>query len=205
MKLTTEQVEHWRWAIGEAGDGVWVGGDLPPHGDDALQALVAWADAGITDILDVRGEWSDEHFVAEHAGQMGYTHVGTDDDGNGQSDQWFDAGVAAAREALLDDGAGLLVHCHMGINRGPSMALAILLDRGWRTIDALDAIRAARPIAAIAYAEDAVRWHSRRNGATRIDIAREQALVRRWHQDHEIDVGRVIRKIRRIETGPVAS
>lgn len=30
---------------------------------------------------------------------------------------------------LTDEGAGLLVHCHMGINRGPSMALAILLDR----------------------------------------------------------------------------
>ena len=53
----------------------------------------------------------------------------------------------------------MLAHCHMGINRGPSMGFAILLALGWDAEEALDAIHAARPIAFIAYAEDALRWH----------------------------------------------
>jgi integrase len=38
-------------------------------------------------------------------------------------------------------GAGWKNHdnlvCHMGINRGPSMAFAILVDEGWRPVEAL--------------------------------------------------------------------
>ncbi len=205
MELSDEAIEQCRWTIGEVGDGLWVGGDLPSDEADALAALLGWVDTGITDIIDVRGEWNDEDFVDEWAGWMGYRHLGTHDNGTSQSDGWFDAGVEAAREMLADEGAGVLVHCHMGINRGPSMALAILLDRGWTAIDALDAIRAARPIAAVSYAVDAVRWYGRRVGATRIEIARQVALVRRWHADHEIDVSQVIRRIRTIERDGMAS
>jgi hypothetical protein len=71
---------------------------------------------------------------------------------------WFDEGVAFAREAIESDGV-VLAHCHMGINRGPSMGFAILLALGWDAREALDAIHAARPIAFVAYAEDALRWH----------------------------------------------
>ncbi|MCV9993567.1 hypothetical protein OIU93_04550 [Paeniglutamicibacter sp. ZC-3] len=47
----------------------------------------------------------------------------------------------------------------MGINRGPSMGFAILLDRGHSPIEAFDMIRAARPQAFIAYAQDALAAH----------------------------------------------
>lgn len=71
MKLSDEMIEHWRWTVGEVGDGVWVGGDLPFDEDDAQVGLLGWVDAGVTDILDVRGEWSDEEFVADYLPTIG--------------------------------------------------------------------------------------------------------------------------------------
>ncbi len=61
-----------------------------------------------------------------------------------------------------DHDAVLLVHCHMGINRAPSMAYRILLDLGWAPIEALEAIRKGRPMAEIGYADDALDHHHRR-------------------------------------------
>lgn len=83
-----------------------MGGDLPPDEDDALVGFLGWMEAGVADILDVRGEWSNEEFVAEWSGWMDYRHLSTHDDGSAQSDEWFDAGVAAARELLADEAAG---------------------------------------------------------------------------------------------------
>ncbi len=84
----------------------------------------------------------------------------------------------------------------MGINRGPSMAYAVLLTLGWEHLAALDAIRAARPIAALIYAEDAVTWWARRDGITPTRGAAMRRDVRRWHQANDIDVATVIRRIR---------
>ena len=202
--IDISEIDTWRWRIGQVVPGLLIGGDLPPDGDEATEGLRAWAEAGVTDILDVREEWSDEEFVTDLADWMGYHHLGTHDDGGAQSDEWFDAGVAVARAVLDDDEAALLVHCHMGINRGPSMAFAILLNNGWDPIDALDAIRAARPIAAIAYAEDALRWHLTRTGADPDEIELQRKRIERWHHRNEIDVNHVIRRIRRIENGGAA-
>lgn len=44
-------------------------------------------------------------------------------------DEWFWDGVDFAFEALADPDAQILAHCHMGINRGPSMAFAERLIR----------------------------------------------------------------------------
>jgi hypothetical protein len=63
--------------------------------------------------------------------------------------------------ALRDPEAKVLVHCHVGIDRGPSMAHACLLMLGRDPIEAMTMIRSARPIAAIGYAEDAPDWHHR--------------------------------------------
>jgi len=89
-----------------------------------------------------------------------------------------------------------MVHCHMGVNRGPSMALAFLLDQGWDVVAALDAIRAARPIAGVIYARDAVRSVGRAKAKDAATIARELAEIDEWFELNQIDISTIIRRIR---------
>ena len=130
---------------------------------------------------------------------MQYHWVGTDDDGNGQSDAWFDAGVSAILGALADVNRKVIVHCHMGVNRGPSLAFAAMLALGHEPTEALAAIRAQRPIAAVLYAEDALRWWHARNGVglTTQQKAEQRDSMRKWMSDNPVDVAWVINRIRR--------
>jgi dual specificity phosphatase 3 len=177
---------------------VWTGGDLPSDlGDEAMVAdLAEIQKAGITDIIDNRIEWSDEEFVRAHAPDMGFLWNGADDVGQVMSDEWFDAGVVFALNALEDRDAQVLAHCHMGINRGPSMAFAILLATGMDPVGALAAIREARPIAAIAYDGDALDWWHRRSDTPAGVVKRQLAEVAAWHGDNPLDVVRIIRTLR---------
>lgn len=174
-------------------------GDLPHDRRAAVAQMVEWIDAGVTHILDVRGEYSDERFVAEVAPGVEYLWLGTDDHGGRQDAAWFDEGVGLALEALADPDARLVAHCHMGINRGPSMGFAVLLAQGWDAVEALDAIRRARPIAAVLYAEDAVRWWHQRIGSPETVAAAERRRVRRWFAENRIDPTTAIRRIREVE------
>ena len=184
--------------ISRVSDRVWTGGDLPSHlGDDAMLAdLADYENAGITHILDNRAEWSDEAFVESHAPAMLYCWNGQDDVGRAMPDDWFDDGVEFALQALADPDSQILAHCHMGINRGPSMAFAILLATGMRPVAALTAIRTARPIAAISYGCDAMDWWHRASGTPASVARRERAEVAVWHLQHPIDVVRIIRTMR---------
>ena len=174
-----------------------IGGDLDTERTEVARTqLDGLVEAGITHIVDCRGEWSDEDFVARWAPGIEYLHNGTHDNGGAQSSAFFDRGVAFAREALEQEDTGVLVHCHMGINRGPSMGFAVLLDQGWDQIEALDAIRAARPIAAVSYAEDALFRHLGSVGVDRSEIDRETCRLREWQELNPIDVVRIIRGIR---------
>lgn len=157
------------------------------------------ADAGVTHIIDCRMEWSDEEVVAAHAPGVAYLHHGVDDAGQRMPDWWFDEGVAFALDALARPGTKVFAHCHMGINRGPSMAYAILLAQDIDPIDALDAIRAARSIAAVGYAEDALDWHHRRTGAGEFQRASDRRRLRAWRAADTLDVASVIRGIRAAE------
>jgi len=179
-----------------------ISGDLHEDHDVAARQLQQWVAAGITDIVDLREEWSDAELVAELEPSMRYHYLGTHDNGGAQTDAWFDAGIAALNAALALPNAKLMVHCHMGINRGPSMAYAFLLERGWGVVEALDLLRTARPIAAIAYARDALRAHCRRHGISLIDEHELQNLQQRWFDDNAIDVRRVIHLIRQSESTP---
>ena len=180
---------------------VWTGGDLPSHLDDAamLADLAGIQKAGITHILDNRIECSDEAFVEAHAPTITYWWNGQDDAGQAMPDQWFRDGVDFALEALADPDAQVLVHCHMGVNRGPSMAFAILLATGMEPVAALTAIRQARPIAAIAYSDDALDWWHRISKTPPEVARRQRAEVADWHRQNPLDVVRVIRTIRRYE------
>lgn len=173
-------------------------GDLDTTSNDAAaRQLREWTSAGITDIVDARGEWSDKSLVARLAPDVAYHWVGTDDFGRGQSDDWFDTGVAAAMEALNDPARKIVVHCHMGVNRGPSMTYAILLSLGHSPVEALHLIRTARPIAAIIYAHDALRWWHRRTGADTAQRSSDRRAVEEWFEANPSDVDWIISNIRR--------
>jgi dual specificity phosphatase 3 len=173
------------------------GGDLPSDRyDDAVNAVAELVELGVTHIVDNRIEWSDERLVARLAPQIAYRHNGVDDAGQRMPDRWFDTGVDFALTALEDPAARVVVHCHMGINRGPSMAYAILLALGWDPVEAIDAIRRVRPEAAVGYAEDAVRWHHRRSGATTDRVQDDRRRLAAWRVANPHDTVRIIREIR---------
>ncbi|MGH8991304.1 MAG: dual specificity protein phosphatase family protein [Acidimicrobiia bacterium] len=176
------------------------GGDLHWREDRALADLAGLVAAGITHIVDCRMEWNDEALVARHAPGVAYLHADVDDIGGRQPDWFFDRGVAFALDALAaDPAAKVLVHCHMGINRGPSLAYAVLLAQDIDPVDALDAIRAARPIAAVGYAEDALAWHHRRRGTDEFTRRADRRRLRAWRAADTLDVAATIRGIRAAE------
>jgi len=61
---------------------------------------------------------------------------------------------------------------------------------------ALTAIRAARPIAAISYAGDALSWWHRMTETPASLARRQRAEVATWHRRNPLDVVRIIRTIR---------
>ncbi len=171
-----------------------IGGDLQTTSEDvAVGQLGELGDAGITHVVDVRVEWSDEEWVRERRADLEYLHLGIDDAGQRVPDEWFDEGVRFALEGI-EAGGVALAHCHMGINRGPSMGFAVLLALGWDAVEALDAIHAARPIAFIAYAEDALRWH---HGEGSPELQEDLRRLRQWREENDLrlrDVRRAIRE-----------
>ena len=194
-------------SISYIGGRVWTGGDLPSElgGQAMLAGLAEIQGAGITHVLDNRIEWSDEQFVRTHAPDLGFLWNGVNDAGQLMPDHWFDQGVGFALAALEDPDAQVLAHCHMGINRGPSMAYAILLATGMEPVAALTAIRQARPIAVIAYDGDALGWWHRSVNAPEPVVKRQRHEVARWHTDNSLDITTIIRLMRRNEpAGPVS-
>ncbi len=174
-----------------------VGGDLSANFRRARQQLNELVAAGVTHIADLRAEWSDEVLVRGWAPQLRYLHHRVEDAGQAITPEWFDDLVAWASEALAaDPSAKVLVHCHMGVNRAPSAALAILLDQGMGLRESLDRIRQARPVAVIDYADSAVDWYLARTGADARTRANLRRVLARWRQAHALDVIDVIRSIR---------
>lgn len=163
-----------------------IGGDVNHQEQlDEIGAL------GITHVIDCRVEWNDQPLFAEQLPHLGYLHHGMDDAGQRVPASWFDKAIS-----WLDQGgpdAVVLTHCHMGINRGPSLGLAVLLHQGWDVIDAMAAIRGARQIANIWYAEDALTWLHGRNGT---DPTSDVERLRQWRKSNPLDVVRIIRQQR---------
>ncbi len=151
---------------------------------------------GITHVVDVRREWDDQQLFATRAPHVGYLHHGMDDAGQDVPLEWFDVAVQWIELALTEPDAVVLTHCHMGINRGPSLGYAVLLAQGWDCVAAIAAIREARPQANVWYAADALRWHHQRTGVTESVAAEQQARLAAWREQHPLDVVRLIREVR---------
>jgi protein-tyrosine phosphatase len=171
-------------------DRLLTGGDLPldigPSG--MLLDLRDLESEGVTHILDNRSEWSDEPFVARFAPGIRYLHNGQEDSGQRMPDEWFNRGARFALQAFERPGTCVLAHCHMGINRGPSMAFAILLAQGLDPVAALDAILAARPIVGLAYAADALDWWHRTSNMPSSLAAQQRAQFADWLTAHPLGV-----------------
>ncbi|MFM2077219.1 MAG: hypothetical protein RJA49_1109 [Actinomycetota bacterium] len=112
--------------------------------------LPGWDARGVRLVIDVTDDGSP--FTRPHSA-MRRVWLPTPDDGTPRDPRWFDGITRAA-----GDTESVLVHCHMGVARGPSAAFAIMLARGWHELDAIDAVMFGRPIATVLYAADALRW-----------------------------------------------
>ncbi|POH59155.1 hypothetical protein C3B59_18250 [Cryobacterium zongtaii] len=167
-------------------DQLWIGGELSPVDPDLAQRqLDELCASGIDSIVDTRIERDDVDWVTEAKAEIDYLHIGVEDAGFLMPDDWFDEGVTYALDQI-GDGHVVLAHCQAGINRGPTMGFAILLAQGWDPIDALELIRTRRPIARIAYAEQAVDWWCRKTDVPE-QIADEKVLrVEKWRDQHGV-------------------
>lgn len=169
--------------INQITENLWVGGELDRTDHDrALLQMNVIAALGIDAIVDCRIEHDDSLWVTESYPQVDYLSIGVEDAGYRMPDDWFDEGTDYSIDQM-QTGHIVLVHCQAGINRGPSMAFAIMLAKGADTVEALDAVHNARPDARIAYAEDAVTWwfskpHSDLHPEGQVD------RVRQWRQSH---------------------
>ena len=173
-----------------------IGGDLSSHdpGLSRLQ-LIEICELGITHVVDTRLEWSDEQALAESAPHVRYLHHGMDDAGQQVPHAWFEEAVAWVEAAYEQDPeAVVLTHCHMGINRGPSLGFAILLAQGWDPVDAIAAIRAARPQANVWYAADALDWYQARTGVDAETAQQQRDALAAWRDANELDVIRLVRE-----------
>jgi ferredoxin len=102
---------------------------------------------------------------------------------------------AAAQLVLQDPSRKVVIHCHMGVNRGPSAAFTALITHGVDPIQALTQIRSARPVAAILYSFDAVQWFARRQGKTEQEVADLFQAVYDWHEENPLDLRYCIQQI----------
>lgn len=173
------------------------GGDCG-WGDDLPRNIADLLAHGITDVIDMRQEYTDQTAFADLAPTINYHHIPMDDRGQTEGHATWHHVWEAATAALSAPAGKVLVHCHMGINRGPSAALAVMLCQGNDITSALSMIRAARPIAAMAYWADVLRWYHARFG-TSARLATDLRAAAEWHDHHPLDVVRIIRTIRNEE------
>lgn len=102
----------------------------------------------ITHVLDLCG-LSPVDVIYKDAGIVHFA-LPAPDDGKPREWAWLRDGVAFAHDALRA-GSRVLVHCHAGISRSPSMVYAILRTRGMAAQAAEEQIVKNRPIAHLTY------------------------------------------------------
>lgn len=194
-----EQLANLNWVT----DDLATGGDLSYADDKAIQQAIEIAEVHeITRVIDLRIEDNDDA-VWKLFPTVTYLHVPTNDAwGHVVHHSVFDIAVAACRN--MGPGEKALLHCHMGINRGPSAAYAVLLDRGMDPIEAFDLIREKRPQAGLAYALDALKADQRRRPYEPVTMREDRERLERhidaiWTAEERQRIGRIIRSHRRVD------
>lgn len=135
-----------------------VGGDDYMVEAEKLDHLLA---LGVTHSLDCRTEYEwlmdkEYHAFTQPHRRLDLTTNRTDDDGRHKPLGYFFKAISWAARVLAETpDAVLYVHCAMGINRGPSNALAIMQGvMGMTDVEAMTALRIARPRAGAIYWKD---------------------------------------------------
>jgi len=75
----------------------------------------------------------------------------------------------------------------------------MLISQGWEPIAALGAIRSARPIAGIIYADDALSAVRQLQGENLDRLPLDLEEIQNWFDENYIDISTIIRKIRSAE------
>lgn len=128
-------------------------------GQDAATTIAQLRAEGVTHVLDVRSEWENKaEWVAGGIEPDNYFRSPIIDSRSHIPDErWFTEVEDFVEQFWMnsDEGDVLYVHCHMGINRGPSAAMLAMLtvDPLMHPLDAFLRIREARPAAGLVYAE----------------------------------------------------
>jgi hypothetical protein len=120
------------------------------NGADDMQTII---NAGITHIIDAQIERNDLPFIVPAV--KAYCWDPTADDGQPKSADWFEKAIAFAMDALYSPGNVVMCHCAAGVNRGPSLAYAILRVQGESADEAWAQLKFKRPQVGIRYAPDA--------------------------------------------------
>lgn len=103
--------------------------------------------AGITHIINTQLEFDDNTLRLDGDGEPEILWLAMDDDFFPKPAHLFDGGVRFALKALEQRGSKVFVHCASGVHRAPMVALAILRVLGYGRRDAVDLLRARRPVA----------------------------------------------------------
>ena len=186
--------------ISKLHDRIWTGGDLDPRDRVARAQLSDIIDSGITHIVDLRLEWSDQLRVAGFNldSTPEYHWLGVDDDGSDLGPRSWEAGLNYVYEVLDEDPEHVvLIHCHMGVNRAPSLAaLAVQYVNGGIGVDVWNAIREVRPIAWAIYYPEGLRHVGLDTEADEVAEAIKKANK---YGDMEKGIGR-IRSLQKVGT-----
>jgi len=115
-----------------------VGGRFPMEAAEQLARQ-----EGIGGIVDLRVEACDDEAVLRVHG-LEFLHLPTQD-ACAIAPRMIDDGVEWVG-ARLDAGTRVLIHCENGIGRSPLLALCILVARGIGPLDAMNRLKAGRPV-----------------------------------------------------------
>jgi dual specificity phosphatase 3 len=119
------------------------------QGPDDIKQIIA---AGITHLIDAQQERNDGVLIPANCI---YLWDPAADDGRHKDPQWFQYAITFALNAFLTPRTKVLTHCTAGVNRGPSLAYAIMRAQGWTSAEALGQLKARRPQVNVAYRSDA--------------------------------------------------
>jgi protein-tyrosine phosphatase len=98
---------------------------------------------GIDSVVDLREEGAD---VGHWPSEVLIRHMPLEDHGTPSVEELRDAALTVS--SLVKQGHEVLVHCHAGVERTPTVVCAALLIMGWSLTDAYQRVLEVRPEAA---------------------------------------------------------